>query len=162
MQIGLPRQPGVERFEAFGGLEQQRWSVAAPAGGERDLPAQQVGPGSLELVKRSRLRRGQQPQRRIERAGLGRYPRRGQRALRPPGRFERQRGRPFQERGRRRQPAARLRPAGRALQLGSDVLIGPRRRLREVPRPPIGIGARIGRLGEGTVDPAPFGGGAAR
>ncbi len=157
LQISLPRQPGVERFEASRGLEQLRWNAAAAAGGERDLPAQQVGPGSLELIKRSGLRRSQQPQGRIERAGLGRCARGGQRALRPLGRLKRQRRGTLEESGRRGQTAARLGAVGGSLELGCDVRIGRGRRLGAVPRASIGIGARIGRLGDGTVGSAPFG-----
>ena len=79
------------------------------------------------------------PQGRVERAGLVLGLRRGQRPLRPARGVGRQRGRALQERGRRGQPAARLSAARRALELGRDVLIGPRRRLRAVPGAAIGI-----------------------
>jgi hypothetical protein len=46
--------------------------------------ANQVDPGALGLVERSVLRRGQEPERRVERAGLEACLRRGQRAVRPP------------------------------------------------------------------------------
>jgi len=57
-------------------------------------------------------------------------------------------------RRRRGQAAARLGPAGGSLQLGGDVLIGPSCCLGPVPGPAIGIGARIGGLGDGLVGAA--------
>jgi hypothetical protein len=115
------------------------------AGCERDLPAQQVGSDALEFRERPRLRRGQQSQRRFERAGPGHCLRRGQRALRPPLRVGCQRGRAVQEGSRRREPAARLRAAGRALELCGDVLVGPGCGLGPVPGTAVGIDLRIGR-----------------
>ena len=84
---------------------------------ERDLAPQQVHPGALELVQWSRLRRGQQSQRRIGRAGLVLGLCSGQRALPPAGRAGRQPGGLLQEGGRRGQTTARLGAAGRALEL---------------------------------------------
>ena len=55
VQIGFTREPLIEWFEALGGLEQQGWSVAAAAQRERDLTAEQVDLGVLELVQRSGL-----------------------------------------------------------------------------------------------------------
>ena len=113
LQVGLARQPHVERLELPGRLQQQRGRVAAAAGRERDLPAQQIGPGALKLVQRPGLGRGQQRQRRIERAGLILGLSSGQRPLRPPRRLERQRDGALKERGRRGQATACLRPAAR-------------------------------------------------
>ncbi len=124
------------------------------AGREGDLPAQQIRPGLLELIQRSRLRGAQQPQRRIERAGLILSLRGGECAHCARRRPGRQRGGAFEERGRRGQPAARLRPAGASLQFGGDVLIGPRCGLGPVPGPAVGIGARIGGLGDSKVGAA--------
>jgi hypothetical protein len=56
--------------EPPGRVEQQRRSIAAHAGGERDLPAQQVRPGTLQLIQRPGLGRGHQIQRPAERASL--------------------------------------------------------------------------------------------
>ena len=70
---------------------------------------------------------------------------------RPLRRVQRQRGGLLQERGRRGQAAARLRPAGRAFELGGDVLVRPGCGLRPVPGPPVGIELRIGGLGQGPV-----------
>ena len=92
------------------------------------MAAQQVDPGALELVERPGLRRGQEPERRVERAGLEARLRRRQRALRTPRRVDGQRDGALEERGRGGDAAASLRPAGRALELGGDLLVGPGRR----------------------------------
>jgi hypothetical protein len=100
VQVGLAGQAGVEWLQPPGRLEQQRGSVAARAGGERDLAAQPVRPGALQLVQRSGLRGGQEFQRLAKRARLQAGLRRGQR---PPGaarRVGRQQRRAFAE-GRR-------------------------------------------------------------
>jgi hypothetical protein len=112
VSVGLAGRPEVERLQAFCGLEQQRRSVAVP-GGERDLTAQQVDPGALELVQWSRLRRREQCERRIGRARVGLCLRRRQGALRPSARRGRQLGGAFEERGSCGQTAARLRSACR-------------------------------------------------
>jgi hypothetical protein len=56
VEVGLARQRHIERREPVGGLEQQRRSVAAAVGGERDLGPQQLHPRTLELVERPGLR----------------------------------------------------------------------------------------------------------
>ena len=66
--------------------------------------------------------------------------------LRPARGLGRQRGGTFQERGRGRQPSARLSAARRALELGGDVLVEPGRRLGEMPGAAIGIDLGIGRV----------------
>jgi hypothetical protein len=81
---------------------------------------------------------------RIQLAGVVFPPGRGHQPLGPAHRAGRQQRRPFQERGRRAQPAAALRPPGRPLQLRRHVLIRARRRLGPVPGPPVRIGRRIG------------------
>src|SRR5262249_6536828 len=53
------------------------------------------------------------------------------------------------------QPAAGLRPPGRPLQLGSDVLVRPGCGLGLVPRTAIGVGIRVGRLRERRVQLLP-------
>jgi hypothetical protein len=123
--------------------------------GKRDLGAQQVHLCALEIVQRSHLRDGQQAQGRVGCAGLVCGLRRGKRALRPELRLGRQFGGPCEEGGRRAQTAARLRAAGRAFELRGDILVGPRCRLGAMPGPAIGIGSRIGGLGESTVGDAP-------
>jgi hypothetical protein len=58
--------------------------------------------------------------------------------------------------GPRRQAAPRPRPAGRALQLGRDILVEPGRRLGEVPGAPIGVSVGVGSLAEHAVDALAF------
>jgi hypothetical protein len=154
-EVGLARQIEVERLQPLGRLEQQRGRVAAQTRGERDLTAQQVHPSALHLVQRPHLRGDEQLQRLVERAGLEVGPGRGQRALRMLCRFGRQQDRTLEECRGRGQPAPGLRPAGRALQLGGDVLVRPGRALRPVPRPPIGIGPGIGDLRQRGVRRVP-------
>ena len=60
VQVGLARERGIQRLELLGRLRQQRRSVAARTGGERDLPAQQVGAGLLEFIQRPCRRDGEQ------------------------------------------------------------------------------------------------------
>jgi hypothetical protein len=75
--------------------------VAVAAATQRDdLGAQQVHPRTLELIERSRLRRRQQLQGGVRRAGRVLGQRRGQRTLRPSRRVECQPGGAFVERGR--------------------------------------------------------------
>jgi len=90
-------------------------------------------------IQRSGLGHDQQPQRRIRLPGLALGPDGGQQSLRPAARLGGQQRRPLQERGRRGQPSAVLRPVGRPLQLCRDFLIRARRGLRPVPGPSIRI-----------------------
>jgi len=92
------------------------------------VAAQQVHPGAGELVERPGLRRREQVQSVAERSGLQVGLRRGQAAFGTPGRIDGQRHRALQERRGRGQPAARLRPPGRTLQLRRDLLVRARRR----------------------------------
>jgi len=154
LQVGLPGHRGVEGVQPPGRLEQQRRRVAPALAREHDLRAQPLPPRALELVTRPDLGRGQQ-------LGRGRHVSdvelrlgRGERALDAHGRVWRQLGGPLQERRGRRQPAAALRPAGRALQLAGYVLVRPVGRASAVPTPgESGVQARVGRLGEGPVGP---------
>ena len=77
VQVGLARELQVERLKSAGGLEQQRRSIAGGARGEGDVAAEQVHPGALDIVERPGLRRGQESQSRVERAGLEARLRRG-------------------------------------------------------------------------------------
>ena len=79
---------------------------------------------------------------------------------RPPSRagwLGRQLCRTLQERRGCRQPAARLRPVGRALQRGREILIGPAGSLRAVPRRAIRVCLGIGRLSQRAVGRLPVG-----
>ena len=154
-QVGFACQFRVERLEALGRFEQQRRGVAAQPGGEHDLPAQQVGPGALELAQRPRLDHDQQFLGKIEGACLQAGLRGRQRALHAEGRVSGERHRPAQERGGRGQAAAGLGPVRRAFELGRDLLVGPDRRLGAVPGAAIGIHPGIGDLGQRPVEVVP-------
>ena len=89
----------------------------------------------------------------IRRAGLVAALRGGERAARARLGLGRQDRRRAEERRRRREAPACLRSAGRFLQLGGDVLVEARSRVREMPGAAVGVGLRVGRLGEGAVCP---------
>ena len=148
-QVGLARELQVERLEPPRGLQQQRRSIAGKTRSEGKMTAHQVHPGALELIQRAGLRRGHEPESRLERAGLETRPRRGQRALGSPRRVDRELDGSLQERGRRGDAAASLRTAGRAFELGGDLLIGSRGGAGAVPGPPVrvGLGERWHRPG---------------
>ena len=109
---------------------------------------------ALELLEWPGLRRSCQPERRVEGAGLQVRLGRGQSPIRPPRRVLRQRDCALEERRSGGKPAARLRPAGRALELQGDLLIRPRRGSSQMPRTTVRIGLPIGRLGQRPVDRA--------
>ena len=109
------------------------------ARGERNLAAQQIYPGALELVEPPGLRRGHQPERRIERAGLKARLGGSQRALRTPSRLDAQRDGALQERCRGGDPAASLRSAGGPLELGGDLFVGAWCRPGAVPGAPVRV-----------------------
>ena len=58
----------------------------------------------------------------------------------------------LQERGRRGDSAASLRPAGRTLELGGDFLARSRRRSGAVPGAPVRVRLGVGCFGEGAMD----------
>ncbi len=155
IEVGRPGETGVDRPEPAGGPQQQRRSVAAPAGDERELGPGEIDPGALERPERPGFRHDQQVDGRGERARVHLGLRRGQRPPRAPGRIRGQHGRALQERRGRGQPAARLRPPGRALKLGRHVLAGLRCRLGPVPGPAVRIGLRIGDLRQSRVSSLP-------
>ena len=90
-QVGLARELHVERLESLGGLEQQSRSIAAVAGDECELRAQQLHSCALQLVERPGLSHGQQSLGHIERPCTQADLRSGERALRPPRRIGGQR-----------------------------------------------------------------------
>ena len=142
VEIGVARQPGVERLERLRSPEQQRRRVATAVLGEGELGVQQIDASPPELVQRAGLRRREQPERHVERAGLqgdlcGR-----EHALGTARRIDRQARPRAQERGRSGEPAARLRAPRRLLELRRDVLVGACRGLRTVPRTAIGLERR--------------------
>ena len=128
------------------GLQQQQRSVAAAVLGERDLGPEQLDARAPELVQRPGLRGRQEPVRHVERPGPEARLRGGERSLGPPRGIAGQRDRALQERGRGGQAAARLRPAGRALELRGDLLVGPGRRGRQMPRTAVRVDVPVGRL----------------
>ncbi len=152
-----PPHPGRSPGPPLGRPEQQCRSVAHPAGGEqRDLGPHEISAGLLELGERPGFRPGQQVQRRTERARLDLGLRRVQRPPRPPHRVRRQHRRPLKERRRRGHSPARLGPAGRPLQLPSDLFVGVQRGLGPVPGPAVRIGLRIGDLRQSAVRVQPL------
>ena len=151
LEMGLASHRGVERLEAPGGIEQQRRSVAAARAGEHDLRAQPLQPRALKLVERGKLGGRQQLERRVRCPGVELRLRGSHGPPPPPRRIGGQLGRARQERRSRRRAPTGLRPVGRALQLVGHRLVGPGRRLRPMPGATIGIGIRIGRLGQRSM-----------
>ena len=92
---------------------------------------------------------------------------RGERALRSPTRVGRQSDGALQERSSGCDASARLRAAGRSLQLQRDLFIGPGGGPGEVPGAPIRVLLRVGCFGQSAMHPTtilgrsrPVGGGA--
>ena len=160
VDIRLAGQVEVERFEPLCRLQQKRGSVAAQAGGERDPPAQQIRPGGLKLVHRPGLRHGHEVAGLAELAGLQAGLCRGQRAFGAGPRVGRQVRRAFQERRSGGQSAARLCPSRAAIKLRSDILVGFRRGLGQVPGPSVRVSVRVGDPGQRGMcaPPRPLGG----
>ena len=69
----------------------------------------------------------------------------GESAIRAPRRIRGQRDGALQERCRGGDSTARLRPAGRALELRGNLLIRPRRGRSQMPSPAVGIELAVGR-----------------
>jgi hypothetical protein len=107
---------------------------------------QPVYAGAPQLVERSPLRDRKDRTRHVERprpeAGLSG----GEGSVGPPRGIARQRDRTLQEGSRGRLAAARPRPARRALELASDLLVGPGGRRRQMPRTTIWIEVPIRHL----------------
>ena len=85
-QVGLAREVQVGRLQPPRRLQQQRRSIGPVARAEGDLGAQQLDQGTLGLVKRPGLRRGGQPECRLELADGGTLPARRSPANLPPPR----------------------------------------------------------------------------
>ena len=151
-EVGLAREPRIQRFEPPGRVEEQRRSIAPARRRERDLRLQQLGSGLVELVQRPRLGDRQQSQRRLARAGLVLACCGEERTLCAALRIRCELGGALVERRLRRQAAAGPRSSRRALQLGGDVLVEPGGRVRQVPGASIRIDAGIGGPGERAVD----------
>jgi hypothetical protein len=121
------------------------------ARGERDLGPQNVVARALVLVERPGLRRGEQPAGRVERTRLEARLRRGECPLATSSRVSGERDGTLEEGGGGGDAPASLRAAGRALELGGDILVGALRRQRAVPRAPIGVGLQIGHVRQDFV-----------
>jgi len=78
-------------------------------------------------------------------------------ALGTTDRIDRQVGGAAEERRGRGESSAGLRPACRLLELDCEVLVGPSRRVRTVPRPAVRLELGIGRVRQCTVDAAALG-----
>ncbi len=153
VEVGLAREPHVERLEPPGGLQQQQRRLAARAGGPSISARELLDAGPLQVVDRGRPRprpaaRGR---RRTRRRAGARAPRpaRGRRA--GPGSAvsaDRHAG------GTPPRPASPARawaaPPARSSSRG-DVLVRPGRRGGQVPDPALRIELGIGRLGQRQV-----------
>ena len=148
----LARLPGVERHQALGSVEQQRWRVAAAPDRERDLRAHPLQPGAPELVQRGELRGRDQRLRRFGRTCLQLGLCRGERSRPPACGIGGQLGRSLQESSRGCDAAATLRPVGGALQPGGDALVETDRRVGSMPSSPIGIHLAVRRLGQRAMN----------
>ena len=111
LQVRLAGQANVKRRQASGGAQQQRSRVAAALLLQRDLPAQVLRLRRRVGVQLLSLECDQQPERRVERAGIPLRPGSREQAFPAAGGFGRQLGGALEERGRRSQAPARLRPA---------------------------------------------------
>ena len=123
---------------------------------ERGLPA-------LEPVERKGLRRDEQALAPSSNAPARKLAsRRGQCRSRAARRVRRQLDGALEERGRCREAATCPRAVRRALELGSDVLVGPAAAVREVPGTAVGVEGRVRRGCQRGVDRAPLLRGASR
>ena len=152
-QVGLAREIQVERLEPSRGLEQQQREHRCPR-----PEAKATWPRSRSTRARWNSSSGpasavaSSPSAASNVAGLEARLRRGQSAIGPPRRVLRQRDRALQERRRGGEPAARLRPAGRALELHGDLLVRSRRGRSQMPRTTVRVGLSIGRLRQRQMD----------
>ena len=126
---------------------------------KRGLRPHDIDLRPLELVERSLLGPRQQRERRVGRSNPLLGLRRGEGTLGSPAGLRRQRDRAFQEGGRGAQPGARLRAAGRLLELGGNLLVRAERSMRAVPCTAIGIELRIRDLRQSPMYVPPLAGG---
>ena len=115
---------------------------------ERDLTAQQMHTGALDVVQGASLSGDEQ------RGRVAQRPRFVLGLSRPKGPLRTAQRVGCQVRGAllegsgRGQTAPRLGPAGSALQLGGDALVRAGRGLGQVPRTPVAINPRVGRFSQ--------------
>ena len=86
LQVRLAGQRGVERLEQQGRAEQEPGRVASATLVEGDLAAQALLLCGLQRVQRPGHGRGEQPKRRVQRAGVAHGPGGREQPLRPAGR----------------------------------------------------------------------------
>src|SRR4051795_6650258 len=114
-------------------------AASLPRRAANAICAHRVDAGALELDQWPRLRGAKKAEGRVERAGLVLGLRRGESSPCSARRVSRELGRPLEKCCRGGDAATALRSAGRAFELGGDVLVGPERSLRSVPSAAIGI-----------------------
>ena len=154
--MGLACQRGVERLEASGGAHEQPARVAAASLLQGDPPAQVLHLRGAQVVRRPGLDRDQQAECRVKCPGIVLGGGRREQAMRATIRLGRQCRRALEECGRCGQASARLRAAGRALQLLGNGRVGPRRGLGTVPGPAVRIDLWVGDLCKGAVGVVPL------
>ena len=131
LEIRLTGQRRVEWLEASGRGEQQLPGVPASCAREGDLRAQAFETRSLKVVEGPELGGREQRGCRVGRAGVELRLRCGESTRSPATGIGRQLDRPREERGSSRDPAARERPVGGALELVAPrPRRGPRRHAR--------------------------------
>jgi hypothetical protein len=107
----------------------------------------------IELIERPGLGKAEEPQRGIRRAGALLALCRGEGTACTARGLGRQLSRALQKGRSRGQATAALRAAGRALELGGDVFVGCRGRVRAMPGAPVGIDFGVRRVGQRAVRP---------
>ena len=158
VQVGVAREPGVERFEPARGGQEQGQRLVAAVRGEGDLRAHEVDACLGGVVERHRLSGRQEGRGVVERPGVHLELRAVERPPHPACRIGRQRGGLLEERRCRRHAAVGESAARRLLELCGHRLVGAQRRASVVPGAPVGVDVGIGDVGERPVDLAPFGG----
>jgi hypothetical protein len=155
LDVGPPRQFGVQVLQPLRGPQQQRRGVAAPAQRERDLGPHPLDAGLAQFGQRPDLGRdqeglrGQEIPRRV--LGVGR----GERPRGAVGGVRGERHGALQERGAGGDPAPAQGPARGADQLAGHGLVGPGRGVRAMPGPAVRVGQRIGRRGQRRMGRSP-------
>jgi hypothetical protein len=156
LEIRLARESDVQRLESSGSLDEHgRGRAVRACGFPLEQAAETVSDPTVALRERPLLRRRQQCSRILVQAGKPLPLRRGERSLRAQHGVRRQLGGPLEEGRRRGGTAPCPRTVRRALELGGDVLVECKRCVRTMPRAPIRVGLRIGRVRERGVYGAP-------
>src|SRR3954447_22816521 len=112
------------------------------------MTADKIHTRALKVVRRRSLCSVRQSECGIERTGVDARLCRHERPIDTTNRVCRQGNRALQERSRSGEASARLCAPSRALELGSDILVGAGCCAGAVPRTPIGIILRIGGFGQ--------------